>query len=97
MFAVLALPLGPCRLRVFKRVAAIANDIGDSVSEAGTNLGERFLAALIFGTIVQKRGNRFIFASAGFHHDACDRKQMSDIWDRCTLSPLRAVQRRRVG
>jgi hypothetical protein len=97
VFDVLALPLGPCRLRVFERVTAIANDIGDRISEAGTNLGERFLAALVFGTIVQERGNRFVFASAGFHHDACNRKQMGDVWDRRALSTLRAVQRRRVG
>ena len=72
MFNVFSLPLRPFRLRIFKRVAAITDNICYAISKALTYFSERCFAALILRAIMQKRGNRLVFASAGFHHDACD-------------------------
>jgi hypothetical protein len=94
MLDVRSLPFFPWGFRVFERISAAGDDVCDGVAESLTDVFQSLFAALVFGTVVQERGDRFIFIAAGLHDDARNCKEVRDVWNLCPFARLRGVKGR---
>ena len=97
MAQILCLALEPGWLWRGIGIRASLNDVGNAISELLSDLSEARLPALVFHSIMEQRGNRFILVAAVRQDDRRHSKEVSDIGAIGSLSELSGMQARRIS